>query len=754
MISNIHRRKVFVVLLVLSILSLGIGCKDEEKIQAEKKAEHWEQAKKYMANGQYPEAVIEFQNVIQIDPTDKDALYEIGIAFQRQNKHQEAFDSFVKTISIDNGYLKAHLKLGQIFLLAKQANAARSQVDRLMKEKPENLEVLTLLSGTQVIEGDIDSAIETLEKTASIYPDDVKTQLTLGHLYLGKGDMDKADQANVKAAELNPNLKKLMIRQTDSPYQSIPVLVKYFENKEKWDQAEKLYLDAFNVAEDKVPPLKHLAAFYSRADNYEKALDALKQAFSIRDELNIMMQIAQLHFKFNHVDDAETIVDDILDRMGGYTEANMLKGRICFLKKDYSGAIHRFDLVVRASPRNAGAHYYRGISLAEDGDIEPALQALEEALELNPDLEEARMRLAGLYILYFPTDKLSLASQHLEAVLKQTPDHRKALSVLGNLKIRTRDFEGAEKIFNKIVQQYPDQAAGYVKLGLLYEMTKRHEKALGAYEKAVALDPLQTKALKWIIDIHIKNKAFKKALRICREKEKRIGNHQQAAAEIENFKGRVYLAKGDFVNAQKHFEASVQKDINNLSSHIILAQLYLRDKDVNQVISHFEDAVGKNPKFLQGYMVLGIIYNRQGDKEKSETSYRKALEVKKDFAPAANNLAWSLAGKKGEGHIEEALQLARVAKEKLPNNPHVLDTLGWVLYRMGYYGKAIIELEKSVSILPNHTLYNYHLAKAYYENNQRVQAKTYFEKALKLNPNFAGAEGSITSLLKFSEIFS
>ncbi len=66
-------------------------------------------------------------------------------------------------------------------------------------------------------------------------------------------------------------------------------------------------------------------------------------------------------------------------------------------------------------------------------------------------------------------------------------------------------------------------------------------------------------------------------------------------------------------------------------------------------------------------MLLGIIYEKQKRYDKSEAHYRSALEVNPEFAAAANNLAFYLADQNKE--IDEALRLARMAKEKLPNSP-------------------------------------------------------------------------------------
>ncbi len=81
-----------------------------------------------------------------------------------------------------------------------------------------------------------------------------------------------------------------------------------------------------------------------------------------------------------------------------------------------------------------------------------------------------------------------------------------------------------------------------------------------------------------------------------------------------------------------------------------------------------------------------------------------------------------------------------MAKEQLPKSAAVMDTLGWIYYLKGSYLNAIAELQDSVQLEPENALINYHLGLAYSKNNQPDQAREYLEKALKIAPDFKGAE--------------
>jgi tetratricopeptide (TPR) repeat protein len=81
---------------------------------------------------------------------------------------------------------------------------------------------------------------------------------------------------------------------------------------------------------------------------------------------------------------------------------------------------------------------------------------------------------------------------------------------------------------------------------------------------------------------------------------------------------------------------------------------------------------------------LGILYDQQGQYQQANHQYEQALKRNPKFGPAANNLAWNYA--EYGGNIDVALALAQTAKEQLPSNPSISDTLGCI-----YYKKAVAQ---------------------------------------------------------------
>jgi tetratricopeptide (TPR) repeat protein len=381
------------------------------------------------------------------------------------------------------------------------------------------------------------------------------------------------------------------------------------------------------------------------------------------------------------------------------------------------------------------AYYFKALCLIRKREPKLAQQDLQKAVELNPRLLDARLILAQFYLR--DRDQ-NMARKQIESALKLAPRDVRALMLQGGLKILERDIKGAEAAYKEVVELYPDNVPGHIRLGLVYNLTKREKEALKSFKTALELSPQQTDALTLMVGIYVREKKFDEAIQICEKQKQKAGENPTQMALIEYLEGNIFLAKKDMKWAQQHFETAIKTDPNILAPYEALARIYMREQKLEEAILQFEHILTKNPNYLAGYMALGTIYDKLGDKEVAETYYRKALEIKGDFAPAANNLAWNLAEK--GGNLDEALSFAQIAKEKVPQSAAVMDTLGWIYYLKGSYLNAIAEFQDSLSRTPDNPVINYHMGLAYNKTNQPDKAREFLEKALQIDPDFKGAE--------------
>jgi tetratricopeptide (TPR) repeat protein len=754
--SNTLKIRAWLIALFISALMLNLGCASKE----EKKAKHLERAKAYLAGERLEEAVIELKNVVQLDPNHDEAYVELGDAYLKLQKPKEAYQAFLRAVSTNPDNTEAQIKLGQIFFLAKQTDKAREKVEWVLSNDPENTDALNLLAGVQVQEEDPNAAIQTLKKILGIDENDFQSRLSLARLLLMKRDLDGAAKAYKKAIALEPasrvayielarvystnkewekaeQLLKELIQASEAPYQELFILAQYYETREAWDQAEKIYLQAVEDApEEDVGPIMNLGGFYARQKSYEKALDTLQRAEEIKkDDLNILGFIAQLHFDFEKWDAAETVTDRILQKDPGQIMANVIKARLLYQKGDFDHSLERCDYVIQEDPRNVMAQLYKGLSLLGKRKVDDAKQALLKTLELNPAVLEARIRLAGIYLEQRDT---KLAREQIDVILTSDPENLRGLMHQGVLKRLEQDIPGAEKAFQDVLAVEPNYAPAHFQLGLVYRAERKTDKALNALQKALDINPQYIEALTSIAGIHAEKGDFDIALELCRSQKTHVEDRPAILARIEYLEGQILMAKKDMMEAHKHFERAIELDSNLFAAYELLAKAYYSDNKIDDAIVQYEMILEKDPKSLGGYVALGALHDQKGEKTKAEQYYRQALDIKKDFGPAANNLAWNLVEQ--GGNIDEALAFAQIAKENMPENAAVMDTLGYIYYLKRSYLNAVAELSDSVKLAPNDPIINYHMGLAYHKANNVDMAKEYLEKALQLNQSFQSAD--------------
>jgi tetratricopeptide (TPR) repeat protein len=194
------------------------------------------------------------------------------------------------------------------------------------------------------------------------------------------------------------------------------------------------------------------------------------------------------------------------------------------------------------------------------------------------------------------------------------------------------------------------------------------------------------------------------------------------------------------MEAEGEFKKALLENPDYLKSYYSLAKLYMINKEEEKAVSQYKKIIEKNPQQAASHMMLGTIYDLQKKFDLSENHYRKALEINPDFIPAANNLAYLLASQDKE--IDAALGLAQKAKERQPDNPAIMDTLGWIYYKKGLYDAAIRELQGSVEKIPENASVRYHLGLAYNENGKKDLAKKEFAEALRINEKFEGSDNA------------
>jgi tetratricopeptide (TPR) repeat protein len=127
-----------------------------------------------------------------------------------------------------------------------------------------------------------------------------------------------------------------------------------------------------------------------------------------------------------------------------------------------------------------------------------------------------------------------------------------------------------------------------------------------------------------------------------------------------------------------------------------------------------------------------LLYTREGQLDNAEEDLRSVIEINPDHVDALNTLGYTLADL--TDRHSEALPLIERALELRPNDPAIIDSMGWVLFRMGELERAQIYLEQALA-LSNNAEIAAHLGEVLWTLGQQEQALLVMEDARRQNPD-------------------
>jgi tetratricopeptide (TPR) repeat protein len=205
---------------------------------------------------------------------------------------------------------------------------------------------------------------------------------------------------------------------------------------------------------------------------------------------------------------------------------------------------------------------------------------------------------------------------------------------------------------------------------------------------------------------------------------------------------RSYMAVRSFDKAEAALRRVLELDNNNLETYGLLGQLYLMQNKTEQALKEYEALSRQQPTAVGPHTVAAMLLQSMNRLDEAQKRYERVIEIDREAPVAANNLAW-LYAERG-GNIDVALQLAQTARRRLPNEPAVADTLGWIYVKKQQYPQAIRELADAVAKEPENPEYQYHLGEAYRGSGDVAKARAALQKAV-ARP-FAGTDAARKAL--------
>jgi len=153
---------------------------------------------------QYGEAIRRYRRAIRLDPSYKEAYYNMGLAHHQEESLDEAVDAYERAVKLDRSYAEAHNNLGAVYDDKGDLKRAVKAYKKAVNANPDYVEAHYNLAGAYVRQGKRDKAISELEKTLVLMPEHLEARYRLGMLYKEAGQKEKAVEVWKTCIELRP----------------------------------------------------------------------------------------------------------------------------------------------------------------------------------------------------------------------------------------------------------------------------------------------------------------------------------------------------------------------------------------------------------------------------------------------------------------------------------------------------------------------------------------------------------------------
>ena len=360
---------------------------------------------------------------------------------------------------------------------------------------------------------------------------------------------------------------------------------------------------------------------------------------------------------------------------------------------------------------------------ARMGDMERSQDLLERVLELKPDNDAAAMTYLALLQKKGESNK---ALEWIESALKDKKDDFNMRMAYARLLTEAKRFDDARRQFEMLSAQAPNNVDVLYALGLLYLQTNRLDEAEKYFLRLTELKKRVFDANYYLARIAEEKDQFDKANDLYQ------GVHGGENYLDARIRLSLILAKqGDVDKALSNIR-SIQKAKG--SSRLILIQaegeILINAKRYQEAMDFFNEAIEEKSHADILYS-RAMLAEKMGRMDLLETDLKTIIEQDADNATALNALGYTLADR--TDRYEEAYGYIQRAYELSPSDFYILDSMGWVLYRLGRMDEAVEFLQKAIE-LRNDPEIAAHLGEVLWVRGDRQAAKNIWDTALKDTP--------------------
>lgn len=425
---------------------------------------------------------------------------------------------------------------------------------------------------------------------------------------------------------------------------------------------------------EKAAPYIEATLMQEKATNKEKAM-AVKQLLSEDIE----------------TEDGLILLDTLNKPPASNPHMLILQAKFAAELDRFEKAIELLDRVIAIDASLIDVHLIKSRIYRAQGNREASMAVIRQLLNDHPDDLNLRMQYARTLVEDKEYD--AAREQYLQLV-KKRPDSVEIVLNLALLYIDIDELDQGAKLLKHLVELGEKVDVAQYYLGRIAQSRKQHEKAIDHYLK-----------------IQNGSYAFEAKLRVASlfshlgRVEEGINLLEILAEKTENWsdKVRVYLTQGEIFRAHHRY-----KDAFDM----------------------YSSALSQNREDINLLYARALIAEKVDRIDIAESDLRKVLSMEPKNSDALNALGYTLADK--TKRYKEAKEYILKAAALVPDDPAIMDSLGWISYRMGELQEALKWLSRAFEKLVDAEIAA-HYGEVLWQTNQKEKARDVWQKGREIN---------------------
>jgi len=462
--------------------------------------------------------------------------------------------------------------------------------------------------------------------------------------------------------------------------------------------AVRLWHDLAPRSEDAT---KYFLGFILISDNMAEAKPILAQRIKdvpLQQRGVMLLQIQRILAGTKDKNKAFLVLEELLAPYASMPEAHIALAQAAFNKGDRVRAEVESRQALALKPDSELA----ALTLAQASvDADQALRSLSIFITANPKAREARIAYARILL---SQKKYELARKEFEALLAMQPQDTVILFSLGILSAQANDPKNAERYLTLYLSALDKQANDERDPAQVVLLLAQLAEERGDTETA----------LKWLSQIEAQSE----------------NNTAYISAQIK--KAQIFAKRGDFGTARKTL-AMLETNEPEEQVQIILAEAQIL-RDANQpqaAFSVLEKGIKRHPKSTSLLYDYAMAAEKLDKLVVMEASLRQIMALEPDSQLAYNALGYSLADR--NMRLNEAYQLIDKALKLAPNDAYIMDSMGWVLFRLGKPKEAEAMLRRAYELRQDAEI-GTHLGEVLWVMGRKDDAKIIWREARNKDP--------------------